>query len=403
MRARRTAFFALFLLALLALLYSGEVIFYWIILYQTVILLFSALNLVWTFAGVRFTQNLSAHKAVKGENIELTLEVHNELPLPLAHLTLAYTTTLSSFGAPENLFSVSMLPRSRESLHMPIFCPYRGIYTIGFHRMEATDLFGLIRLKLPFTIFASYKAEKLLVYPALKEVLPASVLNKEAEGRTESSMLRAEELSDLFDLRVYLEGDPLKRIHWKRSARDGTLLVKRFEGSLTSDNLLMVDCTAHPLSGEAAAAFEDTLTECATAFVKRLTDNDLPLKLITYSDARIELSGSSPADFPAMHEYLAKINFRGDLQFSSALKLEMEQAGKPDSLILLIKAPSDELFEQLIVLSERNIHILLIMVPEPGHTEERLARMIGELLLHGVDVYSLQPGDDISAVLGGVL
>ncbi len=387
--------------SLIALLYTGESIFLWILLFQIVILVTSALNILITFIGVKFIQSVEPGQATKGESVILRLEIHNELFFPFAHLILHYTTPESSFTAVENHIAVSILPRSKEVVETPVLCPYRGEYQLGFSRIEATDLIGLLRVKIPFSVFTSYVPERLIVYPIIRELIPASPVNRELEGKIDSAHARAEELSSIADIRGYRSGDPLKRIHWKLSARNRKLLVKEFEGSLSADSLILLDCTQHGLTGEPAFAFEDTVVECATAFCKRMADDFQPITLVTYSDERTELSGSSPTDFPAFYELLARIKFGGTLNIAAAIKLEQDTSGIPGSLLLITRTPSDELFEKIVTIAESDCHVTIITVLEGSSFDDRMVRMLGEFSLRGIKAYTVFPGENISLKMGG--
>jgi len=403
MKARRIAFFGLMALSLLALLYSGELIYLWVIIFQISLLVISVLNLVITFAAIVFVQKLDRETAVKGETVTLQLEAHNETLFPFAHLTLSYSTPETSYNGNEHHFSVSLLPQHREVITTPIKCKYRGEYRFGFTRISATDIFGLISISFPFTVFTSHRLVKLLVYPRIRPILPGIFVNREKEGPTDSPFARAEELSSIADIRDFREGDPLKRVHWKLSARNRKLLVKEFEGSLSPDSVILVDCTAHSFKGEAAVQYEDTIIECAAAFAKRMTDDFQPIKMFTYSNERTEVSGSSPVDFPAFYELLSRIKFQGDLSLAAAIKLERTTLGNLGSLVIISQTPTDELYEVLTTLAESGCRITLAAVVDKDVTDDHIIRMLGDLSLRGVNSFTLFPGEDISLRLGGAV
>lgn len=403
MRARRVAFFGLMGLSLFALLYTGELLYLWVIFFQLSILFVSCINLLITFVKIVFVQEVTPLHVVKGETATLRLEVHNEtIILPFAHLTLTYSTPETTYNGYEHHFSASLLPRQRESVETPIQCKYRGEYRFGFDRITATDLFGLISVSFPFSVFTSYEHVRLLVYPRIRPILPGSLVNRERDGLTDSPYARAEELSSIADIRAHREGDPLKRVHWKLSARNRKLLVKEFEGSLSADSFILVDCTAHPYKGEYAAKFEDTIVECATAFAKRMTEDFQPVTMYTYSDKRMEISGSSSVDFPAFYDLLCRIRFQGDLSLASAIKLEWTRLGNLGSLVIISQTPSDELYEVLTTLADSGCRITLAAVVSEDMTDEHIVRMLGDLSLRGVHSFALFPGEDISLRLGGV-
>lgn len=63
------------------------------------------------------------------------------------------------------------------------------------------------------------------------------------------TMRRAmEDPSSPNDFRAYQQGDPLKRIHWKMSARKRELIVKQFEEPALPDALVMLDTSPPQLA-----------------------------------------------------------------------------------------------------------------------------------------------------------
>lgn len=401
MRGRRIAFFGLAFIILVALLYTGEAIFSWLLIFMAAILLLGALNILYTLASVTFSQTLASETSERGGRNVLSLELRNNYILPFAHMTVYYDTVESRYGGGNHSYMVSVMPFQKCNVEIDMNCPYRGEYEIGFSAIEATDLFGLIKIRFPFSRFSSYKKLKLLVFPLIREIPNGFLMNRETEGRIDSSSVRAEEISSISDIRGFRDGDSLKRVHWKLSARNQKLLVKEFEGTLSADSVIMVDCTAHGVEGISAAALEDSITECATAFCKRYTDDYLPLKLLTYSDKRDELSGNYPYDFPAFYEHLARIEFKGDLSLAGALKLEFELMSNIGSIVLITTIPDDPLFERLCAFADNDCRISLILVHRQEDYDDRLIRMLGEFAMRGISTMTLLPGENISHRLGG--
>lgn len=79
-----------------------------------------------------------------------------------------------------------------------------------------------------------------LVFPKLTPCsLPAPPPRYAIKGEDKSSEHRAGEEHDLHSIREYQAGDPLKKIHWKSSARTGRWLTKEF--SVAARTCVVVD------------------------------------------------------------------------------------------------------------------------------------------------------------------
>lgn len=95
----------------------------------------------------------------------------------------------------------------------------RGSFTIGPLVTELDDPFGLARKRVPVG-----EPGRLVVHPRVVPLrLPVVARASRAEGVSEASRDGGQELSDL---REYVPGDDVRRIHWPSTARADALLVR---------------------------------------------------------------------------------------------------------------------------------------------------------------------------------
>jgi len=121
-----------------------------------------------------------------------------------------------------HLFSLRWYERVRR--HVTMRCTARGYFALGPARLRSGDVFGV-------TIRGSDidRVDHLLVYP---RVVPLSVLGLPALhpiGDARSHRLTFEDPTRIVGARDYLPGDPLRRIHWKATARTQSLRSKQYE------------------------------------------------------------------------------------------------------------------------------------------------------------------------------
>jgi uncharacterized protein (DUF58 family) len=87
--------------------------------------------------------------------------------------------------------------------------------------LEATDPFGLFRYR-----HQGAETEVALVLPSFA-ALTSTPQVRELEANVAAP--RAGSGTEMFGVREYRPGDPLRRIHWRSSARHGELIVREFE------------------------------------------------------------------------------------------------------------------------------------------------------------------------------
>ncbi|MDL2274295.1 DUF58 domain-containing protein [Oscillospiraceae bacterium OttesenSCG-928-G22] len=392
MRARRILFFGLFFGFLLALLYTGERIFLFVLLLLLVVLFVSAFSILVTILGVRAEQSVSPARCEKGDAVSLVLNIRNATPLFSSHLTLWYSLPHEEKDALRSL-SVSLLPFAKAEVRETIACPHRGEYSIAFQRAEVTCLFGLISLTLPFSAFRAGEPARLIVEP------PAPLL---PEGRLQGVMreeispaagTRDEDPTAIRDIRLFRQGDPLKRIHWKLSARSDTLYTKEFEGSRAAANVILLDGAAHSHTGEAGLVIEDLLCECAAIFAKSFLYYGRPTRLITYAAERHERSGASLADYPGVADFLARLKFEGDIPLEKAFLQEFHENAAA-GVVIVTHRLRPGLCEALAPLAAAGLPVTLVPVLPETRFDEPTIKLLGEFAMRNIRTVTVFPEEE---------
>ncbi len=152
----------------------------------------------------------------------------------------------------------------------------------GLHRFEAS----LVRTGFPLGLWSA----------ELQRLAPAEVLVHPRAGRiAEALFRRLEQLEsarrsrqatrsdeEFRGLREWRHGDHPKRIHWRRSARLGTLVVKEFEEARSARLTLVLSCVAQ--RGKGAALAEEAIS-FAAALAQACQRRGLLLSLICGTSA----------------------------------------------------------------------------------------------------------------------
>jgi uncharacterized protein (DUF58 family) len=95
-----------------------------------------------------------------------------------------------------------------------------------------------------------------LVFPALSPV-PTHLLHRSSVGGAVAARRRGRG-SDLHNLRDYRAGDDLRLVHWKSSAKTGTLTVRELEAETTLDTRIVLEGGGDP------ARLEETISDAAS-------------------------------------------------------------------------------------------------------------------------------------------
>ena len=107
-------------------------------------------------------------------------------------------------------------------MHVPLPTERRAVIDLGPLRAVRGDVFGLIRRVVQWPVHRQVFVQPRTVRPTGS--LPGFVRDLEGE---ESTKRTASDLS-FHTLREYVPGDDRRFIHWKSTARNGTLQVREF-------------------------------------------------------------------------------------------------------------------------------------------------------------------------------
>ena len=391
---------------LIAGLYSGEQLFFIGFIMMAMTVLLSVISVIYTGVTFKYLQTLNPAVGVKGDTLEYTMEVHNDLFFPSPYIKLYYDSIDSLLSGNSASTTISLMPRSSAALTESIFCRYRGRWPVGIRKAEICDFFGLIRLKLDVTKFLSHKPITLLVRPRVLYLGSLPLRRKHDEGLMEAAPRRSDDVAMLSDIRKYRVGDQMKRIHWKLTARQREVMVKNYEETSLPDLLLYVDTHSMALGQTDRLNLEDTLVESATAVVHYLLERGMPTSLIFYGERREQLRGSRPEHFQSFYSVLSEMPFNGKFAAEDVLMNDLKLVTHSGNLFLITWSLTEKLFDLLMLMNSSSLNITMVYVyePEPAGAPDvkravaqgKIKRMISEMRNAGIIIIDLKPGENFA-------
>lgn len=375
---------------LVALLYSGDAVFLWILFFIGMLLLAGLAQAAYTLRAFALKLALPEGRVMSGDEVSIALTVKVDTIFPPAHLAVTFETADPRGGAAA--VYVSPVPARDTAAEVSFDCPFRGEYEIGVKAVEATDLFGLVRLRREGDKLVG-ATSRLAVYPRTYPLHGRMLDLRMNEGAEDGARADAEEISSIADLRSWREGDSLKRVHWKLSARLGELIVKEFDGSFDAKNMVFVDATstdapereisakkgkrrAEEESAHRIAELEgeERMTSLAASFCELFCARGRRVWLVSYGETRSE-ADSADGGFSSLHLALARLKFGGGLDASKALELECATHGAPDSLVFVTSNLSGALVKALCALGTRGARVTVAACgEEPVGARDELTR-----------------------------
>ena len=139
------------------------------------------------------------------------------------------------------------------ALHYGMLTQRRGVYEVGPLLLERTDPFGLVRCR-----YAVGAAKPLIVVPRAQDLGAAEFDVSRSEGYEQELVKHSIPNADELIAREYRPGDPMRRVHWRATARHDKLMVRQEEPRSNPEAWILLDTDAgghaDPRRGHASSA-----------------------------------------------------------------------------------------------------------------------------------------------------
>ena len=190
----------------------------------------------------------------RGDTAEIKTVFHNSSLFPVAaasgeltiHNTLTDTELTESIRCPVS-------GRGTDEVQVFVEEAETGQMYITLDNLSTQDLFGLVQFP------SDHRLRRVvLVEPdhILTEVNVSEVRETEGESEKYSMLEPGRDVSETFDVRPYVPGDDFRAVHWKLSAKNDDLVIRRFVKPINYSVVLLVELeTATPSALEACVCY----------------------------------------------------------------------------------------------------------------------------------------------------
>ena len=177
----------------------------------------------------------------------------------------------------------TMRPGWSRTIDYPVQAEVRGKYDIGPLRVRISDPFGLLELHRTFT-----KTSSLVVIPATEPLPPIGLTGAwTGSGDNRPRPFASGSAADV-TVRDYRVGDDLRRVHWRSTARVGSLMVRREEQPWQSRCTLFLDNRARVHRGQGPHSSLERAVTAAASLAVHLAAQGFQVRLVSALGEEIE-------------------------------------------------------------------------------------------------------------------
>lgn len=329
-------------------------------------ILYSALSVILSTLLLRIRGHLSCDTVNRTEQVIYTVNFKGFVFLPVVgEIKILPPGTREKF-AKEIVTHTFLLifGITDKKYDFPLNCEHKGYWSIGINSLYFKDIFGLfsIRALSPFKLKSSRlpievrpNAHQLSIYGrrlSTSNGFAASAINSSSSGDM------------LGDVREYREGDPLKRVHWKQSAKMKKLFVREFEEQENPQTLIIIDTASfHPNLEKVA----DISCEVAYSLVKFYSDNGKGVRVVCCREnenqkfSNNEFFVDSDKDLDKACGILTGLLFNEDTVAFDLNNVANTGADTAGTVHIITNNPSKFLFDSVSALSKKGINVCCIV------------------------------------------
>jgi uncharacterized repeat protein (TIGR01451 family) len=280
------------------------------------------LLLISRFLARSWIENLDAARecnrteAEVGQSIAFVLTLRNHGRLPVAWVLVedmlprgAITSRPPRVQVKGQRLAVAMLgPYGRKTLNYQLHLAMRGYYQVGPLVLETGDLFGLHR-RFRITTDPVY----IVVYPKVVPLPGYDLASRRPIGEIRLTHRLFEDPTRIAGVRYYQAGDPLNRVHWKATARTGTLHCKVYDASTIAGATILLDFHRESFPAQNEPVRSELAVTTAVALANAVTLMNQPIGLIT--------NGRDAADRIRLRDEIARRRAAPQSNRAAALEL----------------------------------------------------------------------------------
>jgi len=333
--------------------------------------------------SVKVTHGLSGTKVNRGDVVGMEVAVSHKSILPIAPVALKMRQTSNT---PAATIHLTHLGRRKQKVVHKFAAEHVGAMLPGVDSFTVADVFGYFKKEHT----PDMRGQELLVLPVPFDVEPLTFAAGDLGVETMKRAL--EDPSSPSDFRMYQPGDPLKRIHWKMSARKQEIMIRQFEEPALPDALVLMDASPPyvPAGIDPAKApyLRDAVLETAASVASCQIRQDNPVRMPLVGDRPMEYNGHM--GLPILLEELARCTFKETERFERVLLMQMGELRKTGAVVIITTRLGSTLVDLIGRMKRMGPNVRLYLITFSAE-DPSLLPLVARLQQSGVEVNYVTP------------
>ncbi len=352
----RIIWLEIWIISLIIISFYGGVVSYLFFYCVTLIPVISILYLGFVFARFRIYQQVVAKNVTTDEKIPYQFVLQNE---DFVVYTSIGVRLFEDFSYVEQLPGQSeyrLFPGERVQFDTNLICKYRGEYKVGIEKIIITDFFKLFRFvyKVPFYMKATVRP-KIVSLQQLAGIPDIQVIIEQENvyEKTEPDVLTRE----------YIQGDSLKRINWKVSAREKALKTRLYTGAQKNDISILLDLQRLDDAEKIYLPKENKVLEVAIALLHFFSSRNIGVHIFYQNPQLMERHVTNMGQFEIVYEELSAVPFEINKNFCNLLE-EFQVMSQANIIMWVVARIDNDIFTRAMEASDGGKLVVLYVITE---------------------------------------
>lgn len=359
------------------------------------LLLTVLISFFWSRSVVRkmeFTQRSENEYGHVGDEINIKTMIYNDsfLPVPCAEIKNEMVGLVTGKEPASSVIALTSF--NSRSIYEKFKCKYRGYYNYGPIEVKVEDMFGLFRWRRKVGCEGYLR-----VFPKIINLTRFDVKPMQTFGTVTKKQKANEDYTNISDIRKYYPGDSFKKIHWKVSARKGSLHVKNYDTSGNAEAYIFLDLYRNSYDDISRADTEEKAVECATAIIHYMLSRNINTGLYEDGGKGVYVRGRDLDELRKFMDELIVARSDGKVPFGELLDSRSRLLPGGSSIVAVTPKIDDSLVLKVVQLEETGFDVTVICITS-GEIEDRIIDRINR---YRIKLTMIGLNDDIKASLEG--
>lgn len=312
MKTRKFVLLVLFLLSLSGISFYGGTVSYGFFFGILLMPVISGIYLVYVYTRFGLYQEVGSRMVVCGQPVPYYFVLQNDDFVAYTSIRVRMFSEFSFVEEVPDHKEYALLPEDKQKYETTLTCKYRGEYEVGVNEVILTDFFQIFRLT-----YRVPSAVKAVVAPRVVRLKELNSIPEITAYLQNQNLL--EQMEPEGSIRDYRQGDSLKRIHWKASAREQKLKVRQMTGEEKQGITILCDAKRTEKDMRDYLPVENQMLEILLALNYFFAENHTKVNNLYRQGDFKNVSLGSIKDFELFYREISSLAFLEEYEFSVVL------------------------------------------------------------------------------------